>query len=276
MDQAQAKRVFLVLEEERRRHWVSEPLEFARSVRFDPDDTQLRILRSKARKILVNCTRQWGKSTIVALKVAHHLLTVAEAAVVIISPSLRQSKETLRKVRRFLRFASARLIANSAQEIELDNGSRVLALPGQGETVVGFSALTMLVEDEASIVPDDIFRRMRPMLAVTETVRGFPGVHVMMSTPFGKRGHFYEQWSGALDWERYQVRAQDCSRIPAEFLEEERVALGPAWFAQEYCCEFNDLISSFFDPAAVSDAFVDLPPLESDDSGIADIPALVA
>jgi hypothetical protein len=40
--------------------------------------------------------------------------------------------------------------------------------------------------------------------------------------------------------------AYDCPRIPRQFLDEERAALGDWWFNQEYLCEFTDTIDSVF------------------------------
>ena len=42
------------------------------------------------------------------------------------------------------------------------------------------------------------------------------------------------------------VPASRCTRIPREFLEEERKSLGEQWFRQEYCCEFLDTDSQLF------------------------------
>jgi hypothetical protein len=79
-----------------------------------------------------------------------------------------------------------------------------------------------------------------------------------MSTPFGKRGFFYEAWTkGAGEWERVQVKAADCPRIRAGFLEEERREMGDRWFRQEYCCEFNDVTSGVFDADLVKRAMSD-------------------
>ena len=87
-----------------------------------------------------------------------------------------------------------------------------------------------------------------------------------MSTPFGKRGFFYEIWTREQDegvqWERYQVKASDCHHIPKWFLEEERVELGPEWYRQEYECAFLDSISGYFDMDAVRAALEeDISPL---------------
>jgi hypothetical protein len=78
------------------------------------------------------------------------------------------------------------------------------------------------------------------MLAVSN------GKLILMSTPFGKRGFFYEEWTNGESWERVQVKASECPRIPPEFLEEERRSLGEWWYKQEYECEFMDAIDNVF------------------------------
>src|ERR1035437_5976989 len=55
-------------------------------------------------------------------------------------------------------------------------------------------------------------------------------------------------------WERIQVTAEECPRIPREFLEEERAAMGDRWFLQEYLCEFEDSVSGVFDRELVERA----------------------
>jgi hypothetical protein len=68
-----------------------------------------------------------------------------------------------------------------------------------------------------------------------------------MSTPFGKRGHFFEEWeNGGNSWQRIEIPALGCSRITKEFLEEEKRALGDWWFSQEYLCQFRDTTDSLF------------------------------
>ena len=63
----------------------------------------------------------------------------------------------------------------------------------------------------------------------------------LMSTPYGKRGFFYEAWQyGGDDWFRVSVKATDCPRIGKDFLEEERRTMGVEWFEQEYRCAFID------------------------------------
>jgi hypothetical protein len=142
------------------------------------------------------------------------------------------------------RLGSGRLRGDGDNKISLllPNGSRIVGLPGMDGTVRGFSAVSMLVIDEASRVPDSMYRALRPMLAVSD------GDVWLMSTPCGRRGFFYEAWQhGGKEWFRVFGPATECSRIRPEFLERERGVMGAAAFRQEYLGEFVDDGSALFD-----------------------------
>ncbi|GJL96149.1 MAG: hypothetical protein DHS20C05_25540 [Hyphococcus sp.] len=59
-----------------------------------------------------------------------------------------------------------------------------------------------------------------------------------IGTPNGQRGFFYETWATDNDWRKIKVRADQCSRISAETLAEQRRIHGPVKFSQEFECEF--------------------------------------
>ena len=127
-----------------------------------------------------------------------------------------------------------------------------MGLPGIEGTVRGFSAASLLLIDEASRVHDGMYKALRPMLAVGR------GDLWLMSTPWGRRGFFYENWvRGGDEWMRVSVPATECERIDAEFLEEERAAAGSAWFRQEYLCEFTDAGVGLFAYDMVEEALDD-------------------
>ena len=113
--------------------------------------------------------------------------------------------------------------------------------------------------DEAARVEDSLHKALRPMLAVGG------GDLWLMSTPFGRQGFFYETWThGAEAWKRVSVKATECPRIPAEFLEEERAHMDAAWFRQEYLCEFIEGVRELFGRDLVEDALDDeLEPMEN-------------
>jgi hypothetical protein len=71
------------------------------------------------------------------------------------------------------------------------------------------------------------------------------------STPFGKRGWFYEEWTGPEPWQRVCVTAGDCPRIDRAFLREEERSLGARWFRREYMCSFEDVVGAVFTHAEI-------------------------
>lgn len=246
---------------------------------MSPDRWQERLLRSRSDRMLLLCARQSGKSTVSAAMAFHEAMFAERALILLLSPSLRQSQELFRKVNEMRAAVGVNLPVKeeSALRFELRNGNRVVALPGTEETVRGFSGVTLLVVDEAARVPDALYFAIRPMLAVSG------GRMVCLTTPFGKRGFFYEEWTGAADWERVRITAEQCPRISKEFLKEERDALGDWWFRQEYLCEFVDTNDQVFRSEDIERAFTDeVKPLfpeelgseHEDPPGLADIPTL--
>ena len=213
---------------------------------YVPDKWQKALLRSQDKNILILCSRQAGKSTTAGRVARSRAVFHEKSLVLLLSPSLRQSSELFRKfLTAYLPFRDAvPPIRESALQIELTNGSRVIALPGAEDTVRGYSAVDVLIIDEASKVDDYLYKAVRPMLAVSG------GQMIALTTPFGKRGWFFDAWQDSVDgknsFKRTMVTADDISRIPAAFLEEEKRALGDWWFRQEYYCEFQDTIGSVF------------------------------
>ncbi len=220
-----------------------DPVLMSRRAGINPDDWQQRVLRSGSRRLLLNAARQSGKSTTVATLALHTALYEPKALVLIVSPSERQSGETFRKIVHTYR-ALGRPVAPTSEgalHLELANGSRVLALPGREETIRSFSGVRLLILDEAARIGDELYRTVRPFLAVSG------GRLVALSTPWGKRGWWHMEWTeGGPTWERYEIPAAMCPRIPAAFLEEERASLGPLWFAAEYCCKFTETTAQLF------------------------------
>ena len=216
----------------------------------DLDPWQRELLRSEAPRILLNCSRQSGKSTMAGVVALHRALTVPRSLVLILAPAERQAKELFSKVAEAYRTLGHVVPAESYRKMgaELANGSRIEALPGTEKTIRGFSGVDLLLVDEASRVADELYYAVRPMLAVSG------GRLMMLSTPYGKRGAFYEEWTGGWEWDRYEVPAAECPRISAEFLEEERAAL-PAWvFRQEYECSFEETEDQVFSSELVEAA----------------------
>lgn len=202
----------------------------------DPDDWQQQLLRSSARQIIVNASRQIGKSTCVATLALHTALFVPGSLTLLVAPAERQSAELFAKVIDQYLALGEPIAADKATmlELKLANKSRIVALPANERTIRGYSGVTLLVVDEAARIRDDDIYGARPMLAVSG------GRMVALSTPWGKRGWFHSAWNAGDAWQRFEVPATACRRIDPRFLTGERATLGEAWFQQEYMCSFED------------------------------------
>ena len=210
--------------------------EWARSaLGFAADERQAELLDSGARWVLLCCSRQWGKSTVTAIRAVHHAVFQPGAMIVLAGPVERQSAELLGKVAGFLRHLGVDWKRDGVNEhsMVLPNGSRIVAVPGREAFIRGFSAVTFLVIDEAGKAEDALYAALTPMLATTD------GLLWLMGTPSGQAGFFYEEWMlGGTHWLRMSVPATECARITPEFLERERISKGENLFRQEYLCEF--------------------------------------
>jgi Terminase large subunit, T4likevirus-type, N-terminal len=222
---------------------AADPAEIAMRAGITPDRWQERFLRSGSDRILLNCSRQSGKSTMAAVRAVHTALYDSGSLTLLVSPSERQSGELAAKVRAVMVALDSPLPAEqqTALQLRLSNGSRIAALPGKEGTIRGYSGVRLLILDEAARVPDELVEAVRPMLAVSG------GTMVMLSTPFGTRGAFYEAWKSRERWERFEVPATQVPRIPQNFLEEERRTMGQWAFAQEYLCQFMADAGAVFD-----------------------------
>jgi hypothetical protein len=272
-----------VLRGETARRSLRDPVALATTVcGVIPDNWQAQLLRSTRDRIILNCARQVGKSTFMGLLALHMALFTHGSLTLMVAPSQRQSRELFRKTlscweqlldwgkAQGLPYIGPELMEDNSLALAFDNGSRIIALPANATTIRGFSAVKLYIEDESAFVPDDLHRAVRPMLAVSK------GRIVLASTPYGKRGHFYRIWEKEDDkgdeaWERIQITAAQCPRLPKAFLRAERAELG-SWFDQEYGCQFLDLASQMFTDAQLEDAASDqvypifeLPPGERED-----------
>jgi hypothetical protein len=221
----------------------ADPALLLREAGMEPDPWQRTLLRSPSLRMLLLCSRQAGKSQTSAALALRDALLRPGALVLLLSPTQRQSSELFRdKVKRVYN-ALGRPVATvqeSALTMELANGSRIISLPGDEATIRGYSGVTTLIVDEASRVLDPLYLAVRPMLAVSK------GRLVCLSTPFGRRGWFFETWHSGERWERVKITAPECPRITAEFLAEELKALGERWYRQEYLCSFEETVDSVF------------------------------
>jgi hypothetical protein len=174
-------------------------------------------------------------------------LQKSSSKTILISPSARQSRLLMEKIELYSSKLNIKFDIDNRMEKVFPNNSQIVALPGSEGTIRGFSEVDLLTIDEASRVEDDLFRAVRPMLALSR------GRHLIMSTPFGKRGFFYETMSGKIPgWDTWTIPVTASHILSEEFLQEERAILGDAWYRQEWLCDFLDESSSLFSEALIT------------------------
>jgi len=231
-----------------------DPVRLAEACGVTPDDWQSDTLRSDAKRMLLLCARQTGKTTVTGIKALHKALYTSDSLSLILSPSQRQSAEMLRSLMALhARLDDApSLDTSSVLKAEFANGSRILALPGTEATVRGFAGVDLAILDEAARIDDDLIAAVRPMLATKPDAQ-----LIALTTPAGRRGFFFDAWHGDGDWTRVKVTAAECPRISAEFLAEELRELGPQRFSEEYELVFRDSDEAAFLTGVIDKAISD-------------------
>lgn len=241
-------------------HYWLDPTLLLKQVGKPPDPWQEKVLRSTHPRLMLLCSRQVGKSTVAGAFLAKTLLIEAPSFCLVLAQNAEKSQFFLEtKLRPLLVKAGAKFAPGGdlKMSITLANGSRVFALPGSEKGVRGYDSVDLLLLDEASRIPDELYFAVRPMLGVSK------GRLLAASTPFGKRGWFFDEWERGADrasglrWHRERITAYQCPRYTREFLEEEKASMGERWFRQEYLAVFEDPIGAVFSDEDIRAAFRD-------------------
>jgi len=229
------------------------PVEFSKYVSVAPDEWQETVLKSTGKRLLLNCCRQSGKSTIAAVKALHTGIYKPKSVSLLASPGQKQSQELLVKIKECMDNMESPpvLTEDNKLSIQFANGSRIIALHSDEKTIRGLTA-DLIIEDEAARVSDEYYNALLPMLMIKK------GTLILMSTPFGKRGHFFKEWMQyGDDWERITVTGEECPRIDEAEMDKQRRSRGEMFFRQEYMCEFVDTVNTVFSYDLIQAAFRD-------------------
>ena len=222
------------------------------------DDWQKEVLEAKGNILL--CTgRQIGKTFILSLKAALRLLE-KKTTILVVSLTEDQAKLIISMILTTLEEQNRNMIKKgkdkpTQNKIELKNGSRVLARPVglTGDSVRGFTG-DVLIIDEAARMSEAAFAAARPVLLSTG------GEIWLCSTPFGKKGYFYESF---LNTERFTVFHKSSVEViknrpissawtiekrerGIKFLEDEQKSMSRTRFGQEYEGLFMEDLQQFF------------------------------
>jgi hypothetical protein len=136
--------------------------------------------------------------------------------------------------------------------IKLLNGSVIYCLPTgkTGAFIRGFT-IDFLIADEAAFISEQVWLAIMPMIAVSQKMRGF-GWIILLSTPFGKGGYFYNSCHNK-DFKQIYITSEQCERISKKFLRKEKLRLSKQEYAQEYLAMFIDEFSQLFGTSLIKD-----------------------
>ena len=124
----------------------------------EPAPWQEQFLRAPLGASIIALTaRQVGKTTTAAWAIAHYMLFTPGSLSVIACPAQRQSKEAVRRVRETLLRVGAELKSDNIYELELKNGSRVMALPStlqMANVLAPFALASRIAPSVSAVSPD--------------------------------------------------------------------------------------------------------------------------
>lgn len=192
--------------------------------------------------ITIRAGRQVGKSTVISLKCLDYAINNENKAIMVIAASQRQAELLFDKIKYYFVEFFPDVIAEdpTKTKIILNNGTKIYCLPAgrSGYTIRGYS-IDLLIADEAAFIPEPVWIAITPMLAVTK------GKIILLSTPFGKGGYFYNSFSD-YNFKQFHISSENCHRIDRSFLEKEKERMSKLEYAQEYLGEFVEEFNQFF------------------------------
>lgn len=250
-----------------------DPAYYLENIGFDPFEWQKEVLRPGIPRLILNCARQSGKSTVIGAKVVHRAKYFPNSLIMLFAPSENQAVELMEKISEFIsQDPEIILVRDSSATKKLLNGSRIKAFTASPKSARGYSDPDIIVFDESAYVDRELYLTVRPMMTGGKTDM------VLLSTPNGKEGFFYDIWiRDSQVWKKVLVRPIDIlhevlpgkygffnkkefiaeqsskgihayisPRHTREFLLEEYEEMEEFWYNQEYGCEFMNPQGSVF------------------------------
>ena len=213
------------------------------------DEWQQKVLDTKG-DICLRSGRQVGKSTVIAQKAAEFALSNPKKNILVIASVERQAHLLFEKILSYMLINNKNAIRKgkdrpTKSKLSLKNGSTIYSLPTglSGYGIRGYT-IDLLIADEAAFIPEDVWTAVTPMLAVTK------GSIILLSTPHGKEGFYYDRFQDP-SYTSFHVSSEDCGRIPKEYLEQKRKEMTKLEYAQEFLGEFIDELRQFFPTALI-------------------------
>ena len=211
---------------------------------FELDPWQEEVLNTKGHICLCS-GRQVGKSTVISIKAGDYALKHPKRSILVIAATERQAYLLFEKIISYIHQVARKEIKMGLDRptktrLKLKNGSIIYCLP-TGDTGYGIRGFTVhqLYADEAHFIKDEVWDAVTPMLATTG------GDIILLSTPRGRQGYFFER-SRDDEFTQFRVSSEDCPRMDKKHLEQRKAEMSSISYAQEYLGQFVDGLGNFF------------------------------
>lgn len=203
---------------------------------------QAKLLEDSSKRIVACMGRQTGKTTTIAVKAIIYADTNPNTTVLITSPSMRQSMIMFDRITMLIYstpYLRNKITRATRTIIQLDNSSRIIALPCSENFLRGYTA-DMAICDESAFMPETVITKVIfPMLSTTS------GTAILLSTPWDRNHFFYKAFVNPA-YSVHRVKSSECPLITQEFLEEMRQNMTEEAYRQEYEAEFVEVSNSYF------------------------------
>ncbi|MEM4281492.1 MAG: terminase family protein [Candidatus Caldarchaeum sp.] len=192
-----------------------------------------------------------GATFTIAVEALVQAIQKPGSTTILVSYSMRQCLEIFRHVKHIAEKLASKIFFyggrtyrfnhfSSTRSTVLGNGSRIVSLPNNPDTLRGYRADHAYV-DEAALFRDDF--KIKTAVMLTTVARR--GRIVLASTPKGKRGWFYEAWTGGEGWSKHLVSYRQSPHITEADLDGLRKVMTELEWRQEMECEFLDEVNAF-------------------------------
>jgi len=201
---------------------------------------------------VIHKSRQIGITTTISHEAAWKAATTPNRLILIVSPSLRQSKVPMDRIHALVDTIPEldhQTIRKNSTEIAFRNGSRILSLPNNPDRLRAYTATDIYLDEAAHFLNDEpVMRVIQPMLIATQ------GPLTIISTPFGKRGLFWDYYQRIANMQTLDATVKVYDLCPSTIspiinttdLEREKQMLTDLEFRQEYLGEFIEEVDVYF------------------------------
>lgn len=217
-------------------------------------DDELQDITFCNRRICLLQSRQTSKTTSTVAYLIWFMLFHADRNLLITANKEKTTKEILQKLKEALKglpfFLKPGIEEVSKIALRLENGSNIRAVATTGDSATGDS-INILIIDEAALIPQNVLTEF--WASVFPTMSSFKQSQIIvMSTPRGRSGLYYDIYSGAVagtngfvhkrvDW--WQVPGHD-----EKWKQDQIAVFGQALWDREFALSFDTNESRLIPP----------------------------